>query len=50
MDDISVIEEKPKLVVGIRKRGYYKEIAIILPQLFEYVMNRGAKISGMKRL
>ena len=36
MIDISVIQEKPKMVVGIRKSGHYREMAVMLPQLFEY--------------
>ncbi|MDD1742976.1 MAG: GyrI-like domain-containing protein [Methanotrichaceae archaeon] len=47
MIDISVIQEKPKMVVGIRKRGHYREIAVMLPQLFEYALGRRAKITGM---
>jgi AraC family transcriptional regulator len=47
MHEISVIEERPKIVAGIRKRGHYRDISIMLPQLFEYALSRGAKIVGM---
>ncbi len=46
MHEIEVVEEPPMLVAGMRKRGQYKEIARMLPALFEYVMSRGARIAG----
>jgi len=47
MHEISIIQEEPKMVVGIRKRGHYRDISILLPQLFEYALSRGATIIGM---
>jgi AraC family transcriptional regulator len=46
MNEITIVDEKPKLVAGMRKRGHYKEIAEMLPALFEYVMSQGAVIAG----
>jgi AraC family transcriptional regulator len=46
MNEITIVDEKPKLVAGMRKRGHYKEIAKMLPALFEYVMSQGAVIAG----
>ncbi|MCK9441826.1 MAG: GyrI-like domain-containing protein [Methanothrix sp.] len=46
MIEISVVDEKPQMVAGMRRRGHYKEIAKMLPALFEYVMGRGARIAG----
>jgi effector-binding domain-containing protein len=36
----------PQLVAGMRRRGHYREIAKILPALFEYAMSQGAVIAG----
>lgn len=46
MHEIEVVEEQPMLVAGMRKQGQYKEIAKMLPALFEYVMSRNARIAG----
>lgn len=46
MHEIEVVEEAPKLVAGMRKHGQYKEIAKMLPALFENVISRSAIIAG----
>lgn len=46
MNEISIVEEKPMLVAGMRQRGHYKEIAKMLPDLFEYAMGQRAIIMG----
>lgn len=46
MFEITIVEEKPKLVVGMRRRAHYKEIARMLPHLFEYALSHGARIAG----
>ncbi len=46
MSEINIIEEKPMLVVGMRRRAHYKEIARMLPNLFEYAMSNSARIAG----
>lgn len=46
MEEISVIKEKPKLVAGMRMRGHYREISVMLPQLFEYILSQNARIAG----
>ncbi|HSD58063.1 MAG TPA: GyrI-like domain-containing protein [Methanotrichaceae archaeon] len=46
MHEISIAEERPRLVVGTRKRGHYKEIAVMLLQLFEYAFSQKARIVG----
>ncbi|MDD1753588.1 MAG: GyrI-like domain-containing protein [Methanotrichaceae archaeon] len=45
MDEIYVIEERPKLVVGMRRKGHYREIAEMLPQLYKYAVSKGAIVS-----
>jgi hypothetical protein len=34
MTEIKIVEEKPQLVAGMRRRGHYKEIAKMLPSLY----------------
>jgi len=46
MNEISIVEEKPMLVAGMRQRGHYKEIAEMLPALFEYIVGQRAIIAG----
>lgn len=46
MIEITIVEEKPQLVAGMRRIGHYKEIAVMLPALFEYAISRGAIIAG----
>ncbi len=46
MHEIYIVDERPRLVVGARKRGHYKEIAVMLPQLFEYALSQKARIAG----
>ena len=46
MIEITVIEEKPQLVVGMRRRGHYRDIAEMIPTLFKYAVGHGAKIVG----
>ncbi|HOU70759.1 MAG: GyrI-like domain-containing protein [Methanothrix sp.] len=46
MTEIALVNEKPQLVAGMRRKGHYKEIAEMLPNLFEYAMSHNAVISG----
>lgn len=46
MIEISIVDEEPQLVAGMRRKGRYKEIAEMLPALFQYVLSRRGKISG----
>ena len=46
MIEISVVDEKTQLVAGMRRRGHYKEIAKMIPALFEYIVSRDAIIVG----
>jgi AraC family transcriptional regulator len=46
MNEITIVDEKPQLVAGMRWRGQYKEIAKMVPALFEYVRSQGAVIAG----
>jgi effector-binding domain-containing protein len=42
LDDVTVVEVKPQLVAGIKKIGYYREIAELLPRLYQYATAKGA--------
>jgi AraC family transcriptional regulator len=44
---ITLVEVQPLNVLGIRKKGHYRDIAVLLPKLFEYVFSRGIEIAGM---
>jgi AraC family transcriptional regulator len=46
MEEVTVVNVKPQLVAGIRKRGYYREIAELLPRLYEYATKKGAKFTA----
>jgi len=46
MIEITVVDEEPQLVAGMRRRGHYKEIAVMLPALFQYVLSCRCRISG----
>lgn len=46
MIEITIVDEKPQLVAGMRRKGHYKEIAVMLPALFEYVVSQAAIIDG----
>jgi len=46
MEEVTVVDVKPQLVAGIRKRGHYREIAELLPRLYEYATKRGATFTA----
>jgi len=46
MTEITVVDEKPQLVAGMKRKGHYREIAEMLPSLFQYVMSQKAIIVG----
>jgi effector-binding domain-containing protein len=46
MEDITVVDVKPQLVVGTKKVGHYRLIAELLPKIYEYAASKGAKFAG----
>ena len=46
MEEVTVVEVKPQLVLGMRKRGKYEEIAIMLPQIVQHIIEKGVQIAG----
>lgn len=47
MKNIEIMDLESQLVIGARKKGHYREIAEILPKLYEYALKKGAVFSGM---
>ena len=43
--DVIVVEVKPQLVAGIKKKGHYREIAELLPRLYQYAATKGVKFT-----
>ena len=46
MDEVTVVDVKSLLVAGIRKRGHYRQIAELLPRLYQYAATKGAKFTA----
>jgi AraC family transcriptional regulator len=44
--ELTVVEVKPQLVLGMRKRGRYEEIAILLSRLCEFAFGNGLEMIG----
>lgn len=46
MSEISIVEVKPQIVLGMRKHGKYEEIATMLQMIFQFAAMRGIQIQG----
>ena len=46
MSEVTIAEVKPRLVVGMRKRGTYAEIGSMIATVFQYAAGSGAQIQG----
>jgi len=46
MDEITVVEAKPQLVLGMRKRRAYQEIPIMIMKVYEFAMSKNIEISS----
>lgn len=46
MDQISLVEVEPQLVIGMRQRGGYERIGQMLMLLYQYAAEHGAQIAG----
>ncbi len=44
--DITIVDVKPQLVLGVRRRGPYRQIPELLKKLFEFAMGKNIKIEG----
>ncbi len=46
MHEITVVELSPQQVLGMRKKGAYREVAVMLPRIFEYNFSKNIQIAG----
>ena len=46
MSEVTVVELSPQLVLGMRKIGAYREIAVMLPRVFEYAFCKNIQVAG----
>ena len=46
MSEISVVELSPQQVLGMRKRGAYREITVMFPKIFEFIFSKNIQIAG----
>jgi AraC family transcriptional regulator len=46
MNEIAVVEVPPQIVLSLRTRGRYRNIADMVPQVFEYAFTHGIDIAG----
>ena len=44
MDEVTVAQVEPKLVIGMLKHGRYQEIATMIPELFEFAVEKGIEM------
>ncbi|MDR7666052.1 GyrI-like domain-containing protein [Methanosarcina sp. Z-7115] len=46
MSEVTVVELSPQRVLGMRRKGAYREIAIMLPRVFEFAFSKNVQIAG----
>ena len=46
MEEITIVEIQPQMVLGMRKRGKYEQIATMLPKVYQFAMEKGIQIQG----
>lgn len=46
MSEVIITELKSQYVLGMRKKGAYREIAIMLPRVFEFAFSKNIPIGG----
>ena len=46
MSEITEVMVDDQMVLGTKKRGKYREIAVLLPKLFQFAVPRGIRITG----
>lgn len=46
MSGVTLVDVEPGLVIGMRKKGSYAQIANMIPTVYEFAMERGAQIAG----
>jgi len=46
MSEVTVVELSPQIVLGMRKTGAYREVAVMLPRVYEFALNKNIQIVG----
>lgn len=46
MEEITILDVKPQIVLGMRKRGAYQEIPIMIRTIYEFAVNKNIEIAG----
>lgn len=46
MSEVTVVELDPQLVLGMGRKGAYREIVVMLPRIFEFAFNKNIPIAG----
>jgi len=46
MAEITVVDVKPQLVLGMRKTGPYQEIATMIGKSFQFAVSRNIAVTG----
>ena len=44
--EVSIVDVKPQLVLGMRKRGPYQSIAVLIPQICQFAAQNGIQMIG----
>jgi len=45
-EEISIVNVKPQLVLGMRKKGPYQNIAVMIPQICQFAAQNGIQMIG----
>lgn len=46
MSEVTIVKIDPQLVLGMRRKGAYREIAVMLPRIFEFAFSKNIPIAG----
>jgi len=46
MSEVSIVNVKPQLVLGMRKRGTYPSIGVMIPQICQFAAQNGIQMIG----
>jgi len=46
MSEVSIVNVKPQLVLGMRKRGEYPSIGVMIPQMCQFAAQNGIQMIG----
>jgi AraC family transcriptional regulator len=46
MPEVTVVELTTQVVLGIRKKGSYREIPLMFSRIFDFALNKNIQIAG----